>query len=50
MFGIEALLAELADSTQLATFVGEGSRYLWPESYNLPESPSSTRRRSTRSP
>lgn len=35
MFGIEALLAELADSTQLATFVGEGSRYLWPESYDL---------------
>ncbi|MEV0294336.1 LysR family transcriptional regulator [Nocardia sp. NPDC050710] len=34
-FGIEALLAELADSTQLATFVGEGSRYLWPESYDL---------------
>lgn len=35
MFGIEALLAELADSTQLATFVCEGSRYLWPESYDL---------------
>jgi len=35
MFGIEALLAELADSTRLATFVGEGSRYLWPESYDL---------------
>ncbi|WP_062981679.1 LysR family transcriptional regulator [Nocardia anaemiae] len=35
MFGIEALLAELADSAQLATFVGEGSRYLWPESYDL---------------
>ncbi|MET8875797.1 LysR family transcriptional regulator [Nocardia sp. NPDC004604] len=35
MFGIEALLAELADSTQLATFAGEGSRYLWPESYDL---------------
>lgn len=34
-FGIEALLAELADSTRLATFVGEGSRYLWPESYDL---------------
>jgi DNA-binding transcriptional LysR family regulator len=34
-FGIEALLAEIADSTQLATFVGEGSRYLWPESYDL---------------
>jgi DNA-binding transcriptional LysR family regulator len=34
-FGIEVLLAEIADSTQLATFVGEGSRYLWPESYDL---------------
>ncbi|MFI6363002.1 LysR family transcriptional regulator [Nocardia sp. NPDC050630] len=34
-FGIEALLAELADSTRLATFVGAGSRYLWPESYEL---------------
>lgn len=35
MFGIEALLAEIADSTRLATFIGEGSRYLWPESYDL---------------
>lgn len=35
MFGVEALLAELADSPHLATFVGEGSRYLWPESYDL---------------
>jgi DNA-binding transcriptional LysR family regulator len=35
MFGVEALLAEIADSTRLATFVGEGSRYLWPESYDL---------------
>lgn len=34
-FGIEALLAEIADSTRLANFVGEGSRYLWPESYDL---------------
>ncbi|WP_285485551.1 LysR family transcriptional regulator [Amycolatopsis taiwanensis] len=34
-FGIEALLAEIADSTRLATFHGEGSRYLWPESYDL---------------
>ncbi|MFB9907805.1 LysR family transcriptional regulator [Allokutzneria oryzae] len=34
-FGVDALLAEIADSTQLATFVGEGSRYLWPESYDL---------------
>ncbi|TDV48016.1 LysR family transcriptional regulator [Actinophytocola oryzae] len=35
MFGIEALLAELADSTRLANLVGRGSRYLWPESYDL---------------
>jgi DNA-binding transcriptional LysR family regulator len=35
MFGIETLLAELADSTRLANLVGEGSRYLWPESYDL---------------
>ncbi len=34
-FGVEVLLAEIADSTRLATFVGEGSRYLWPESYDL---------------
>jgi DNA-binding transcriptional LysR family regulator len=34
-FGIEAFLAEIADSTEIATFVGEGSRYLWPESYDL---------------
>jgi DNA-binding transcriptional LysR family regulator len=34
-FGMEALLAEIADSTQLATLVGEGSRHLWPESYDL---------------
>jgi DNA-binding transcriptional LysR family regulator len=35
VFGNEALLAEISDSTRLATFVGEGSRYLWPESYDL---------------
>jgi DNA-binding transcriptional LysR family regulator len=34
-FGVEMLLAEIADSATLATFVGEGSRYLWPESYDL---------------
>jgi DNA-binding transcriptional LysR family regulator len=34
-FGIEALLAEIADSAELATLVGEGSRYLWPDSYDL---------------
>lgn len=35
VFGYEALLAEIADSTELATLVGEGSRYLWPDSYHL---------------
>ena len=35
IFGNEALLAEIADSATLATFVGEGSRYLWPDSYDL---------------
>ncbi|HEY4017133.1 MAG TPA: LysR family transcriptional regulator [Pseudonocardiaceae bacterium] len=34
-FGIEALLAEISDSARLATIVGEGSRYLWLESYDL---------------
>ncbi|MGW4274456.1 LysR family transcriptional regulator [Streptomyces seoulensis] len=34
-FGVEALLTEIAESTRLATFVCEGSRYLWPESYDL---------------
>ncbi|MFC4083189.1 LysR family transcriptional regulator [Amycolatopsis samaneae] len=34
-FGVETLLDELADSDRLATFAGEGSRYLWPESYDL---------------
>src|SRR5207302_3967679 len=34
-FGVETLLAEIADSNRLATFIGEGSRYLWPESYDL---------------
>jgi DNA-binding transcriptional LysR family regulator len=35
VFGYEALLAEIADSPELATLVGEGSRYLWPDSYDL---------------
>ncbi|WP_329065849.1 LysR family transcriptional regulator [Amycolatopsis sp. NBC_01480] len=35
VFGAEVLLAELADSTRLANLIGEGSRYLWPESYHL---------------
>jgi DNA-binding transcriptional LysR family regulator len=34
-FGVEVLLDELAGSGELATLVGEGSRYLWPESYDL---------------
>lgn len=34
-FGTEALLDELAGSAALATLVGEGSRYLWPEAYDL---------------
>jgi DNA-binding transcriptional LysR family regulator len=35
VFGNEALLAEIADSSELATLVGEGTRYLWPDSYDL---------------
>jgi DNA-binding transcriptional LysR family regulator len=35
VFGNEALLDELADSADLATLVGERSRYLWPDSYDL---------------
>ncbi|GGZ68160.1 LysR family transcriptional regulator [Streptomyces echinoruber] len=35
VFGNEALLAEIADSADLATLVDEGSRYLWPDSYDL---------------
>ncbi|WP_433305627.1 LysR family transcriptional regulator [Actinoplanes sp. CA-030573] len=35
VFGPEALLAEIADSADLATLVGERSRYLWPDSYDL---------------
>lgn len=35
VFGNEALLAEIADSAELATLVGEHSRYLWPDSYDL---------------
>jgi len=34
-FGNEALLAEIADSAELATLAGEGSRYLWPDHYDL---------------
>jgi DNA-binding transcriptional LysR family regulator len=35
VFGNEALLDEIADSADLATLVGEGSRYMWPDSYDL---------------
>ena len=35
VFGNEAMLDELADSADLATLVGERSRYLWPDSYDL---------------
>jgi DNA-binding transcriptional LysR family regulator len=34
-FGVDALLAEIADSPRLATFACEGTRYLWPERYDL---------------
>ena len=35
VFGNEALLDEIADSSDLATLIGERSRYLWPDSYDL---------------
>lgn len=34
-FGNEPLLEEIAESPQLATLVGDRSRYLWPASYDL---------------
>lgn len=34
-FGNEAMLDEIAVSPALATFVGAGSRYFWPEHYDL---------------
>lgn len=34
-FGNEALMDEIADSSELATLVGERSRYLWPDRYDL---------------
>lgn len=34
-FGDEALMDALADSGSLATLVGSGDRYLWPESHGL---------------
>ncbi|MGP4020640.1 hypothetical protein [Saccharopolyspora sp. 5N708] len=35
VFGNETLLDEIADSSDLATLVGERSRYLWPDNYDL---------------
>jgi DNA-binding transcriptional LysR family regulator len=35
VFGYETQLAEIAASPTLATFVGEGNRYLWPAEYDL---------------
>ncbi|GAA5185505.1 LysR family transcriptional regulator [Rugosimonospora acidiphila] len=35
VFGNEALLDEIADSSDLATLVGTRSRYLWPDNYDL---------------
>jgi DNA-binding transcriptional LysR family regulator len=34
-FGNEVLMAELAESAELATLVGARSRYLWPDRYDL---------------
>jgi len=34
-FGTEALLDAIAESTELATLVGQGDRYLWPAGYDL---------------
>ncbi len=34
-FGNEALMDEIAESPELATFAGEGTRYLWPDRYDL---------------
>jgi len=35
VFGNEAMLAEIADSPCIATLIGERSRYLWPDRYDL---------------
>jgi len=35
LFGYEAQFAEIAESPRLATLIGAGTRYLWPESYDL---------------
>ncbi|MER5227200.1 LysR family transcriptional regulator [Streptomyces flaveus] len=34
-FGLEPLLDMIADSSALATFVGEGTRFVWPADYDL---------------
>jgi DNA-binding transcriptional LysR family regulator len=34
-FGNEVLLAEIAGSSEVATLVGDGTRYLWPAHYDL---------------
>ncbi|WP_189321765.1 LysR family transcriptional regulator [Streptomyces flaveus] len=34
-FGLEPLLDMIADSPALATFVGEGTRFVWPADYDL---------------
>ena len=34
-FGVEVMLDEIAASAELATFVGAGTRYFWPESFDL---------------
>ncbi|MEV8319322.1 LysR family transcriptional regulator [Streptomyces sp. NPDC059900] len=34
-FGDEALMDALADSTSLATLIGSGDRYLWPQTHDL---------------
>ncbi|MFB7718573.1 LysR family transcriptional regulator [Nocardia sp. NPDC056100] len=35
VFAKEALLEEISESTDLATLIGEGTRFLWPDSYDL---------------
>lgn len=35
VFAKEALLEEISESSDLATLIGEGTRFLWPDSYDL---------------
>ena len=35
IFGSDALLADIADSAALATFMGEPTRLVWPDGYGL---------------